>query len=190
MSANSPRECSSRHFRAAYLPTEHLSENVEVNQNEIDLAREDLQTLHAISSTNRPVTTTTIKEQLHWADSGSQVRYRLDKLEERGLIETRKDEERAKDHQMPPRVAVTTSAGDEVAAEFEDNPGTLPVEKRVSQLETQLQKFQQSYNAIKGRIVELEEQVEQHDEDLDSINSRVDDLVRAIDASQDAGDAE
>ena len=154
-----------------------------MNKSEIDLAREDLQTLHAIASASRPTSTTTLKEQLHWADSGSQVRYRLDKLEGRGLIETHKDEDRAEDHQMPPRVAVTTSAGDEIAAEFEDEPETLPVEERISRVESQVQNFQRTYNEVRKRIVQIEEEVEQHDEDLESIAQDVRDIRRSIDSS-------
>lgn len=151
-----------------------------MDSQEIDLAREDLAVLHAIASANNPVTTSTLCEQLHWANSSRQVRYRLDKLEERGLIKTRKDDDRSPAHQMPVRVATMTEAGREINEEFDDNPETLPVEKRLARLEKQVGKMQETYGKVKNRIVDLEEEVEEHDDDLKDVSEQIRNIKRVL----------
>lgn len=155
-----------------------------MNQSEIDLAKEDLQVLHAIRSANRPPTTRTIKEELYWADDSGKVRYRLDKLEERGLIDSWQAPDRGEDHEFDPRVSELTPAGEEIADEFEDNDESLPLRRRVKKVEKQQKRMRETYGKVKQRIVALEEEVEQHDEDLDEINTRVDDIIRSLNASQ------
>lgn len=144
-------------------------QKTEVYQSEIDLTREDLAVLHAIVSADRAVTTSTLREQMHWAETGRQIRYRLDKIEERDLIETWRDKERSPAHQMAVRVAEETEAGASIAAEFEDNPETLPIDERLARVETLLEKMNDNYGKIKRRIVDLEERVNEHDDDLDEI---------------------
>lgn len=149
----------------------------------IDLAREDLAVLHAVNAADRPVTTSTLREQMHWADSGSQIRYRLDKLEERGLVTTEYDDDRTAEHEMAARVAEVTSAGDAIAAEHEDDPETLPVDERLERLEKQVGQIGDTHGQIKNRIVELENAVEDHDANLDNLDER---LGRIIDLLKDA----
>ncbi|UPV73195.1 hypothetical protein M0R89_11615 [Halorussus limi] len=148
--------------------------------NDIDLASEDLQVLHVIHDADHAVTTTTVREQMHWADDSAQIRYRLDKLEDRGLVETWHDDERAEPHQMPPRVAETTDAGDAIADDHDDDRETLPVEERMARIEQQLDRMRDTYGTVKQRIVELEEEVEDHDEDLDDLAEDIRALRRYV----------
>lgn len=150
---------------------------------EIDLAREDLAVLHAVRDANRPVTTSTLREQMHWADSGSQIRYRLDKLEDCGLVDTWHDDDRTADHEMAARVAETTDAGDAIADEHEDDPETLPVEERLERIEQQLSRMQETYGEAKHRIVELEDAVDAHDDELDDLDEKVGRIISLLEDS-------
>ncbi|MDS0277364.1 MarR family transcriptional regulator [Halomicroarcula sp. S1AR25-4] len=150
---------------------------------EIDLAREDLEVLHAIVSAHNPVTTSTLREQLHWADSSRKVRYRLDNLEQRGLIETRKDDDRSPAHQMPVRVAAATDAGHEIAEAYEDAPETLPLEVRVARLENQMSPMRNTYGKVKKRIAAIEEDLEEHDADLEEVAEEIQNIKRFLDDS-------
>lgn len=177
-----------RQSRAALIGTKFLSIRVEVNSQNIDLAREDLAVLHAIRDANRPVTTSTLREQMHWADSGSQVRYRLDKLEERGLITTEYDDDRTKDHEMAARVATTTDAGDAIAQEHDDDPETLPVEERLKRLEKQVEQIGSTHAKIKNRIVELEDDVDAHDNELADLDERLGRIINLLEDADTGGD--
>lgn len=160
-----------------------------MSQQEIDLAREDLQVLHAIRSANRPPTTTTIKEQLHWADDAGQIRYRLDKLEQRGLIDTWQAADRGEPHKMDPRVAELTSAGKEIADDHEDDPETLPLEQRVTKVEKRVDALQDRYVTAKQHIIEIAEEVEQHDDDLEDLAEKIRDVQRFLDFADNGDDA-
>lgn len=146
----------------------------------IDLAHEDLTLLHAIVAADHEISTSTLREQMHWATSSRQVRYRLDKLEERELIETRRDDKRTPDHQMPVRVASPTNAGREIAAEFREDPGTLPLTERMEQVERQLSTMRETYGEVKRRIVAVESDLEEYDEDLDGIARQIRALQRVV----------
>lgn len=161
---------------------------LEVSQN-IDLAREDLAVLNAVEDAEQAITTSTIREQMHWADQSSQIRYRLDKLEERGLVETWHAEDRAEPHQMPPRVAEETEAGASIAADHRDDPETLPTEERLARVEKQLVRMRETYGEVKRRLVEVEEELDEYDDDLDDLSRKVDRIISAIgDSRNSAGD--
>ena len=165
-----------------------------MNPEEIDLAREDLEALRAIVSAHNPVTTSTLREQLHWADSSRKVRYRLDNLEQRGLVETRKDDDRSPAHQMPVRVATATDAGCKIAEEYDDDTETLPLEERLARLEKQVGKMQETYGKVKTRIVDLEDEVADHDDDFEEVAEEIRNIKRFLDGDTDsrtsAGDSD
>lgn len=159
-----------------------------MNTEEIDLKREDLAVLHVVSEANQAITTTTIRESIHWADSSRVIRYRLDRLEERDLVDTWTDESRAELHQMPPRVAETTEAGANIADEHEDDPEILPVEERLARIEKQLSKMRETYGEAKQRIVELEKEVEGHDGDLDDLAEEIRNIQRFLEFAERGSD--
>lgn len=133
-----------------------------------------------ISEATRPITTTTIREAVYWADSSRVIRYRLDRLEERNLIKTHRDEERGESQQMAPRVAVTTDAGANIAAEYDDNPETLPVEERLARIEEQHKRMRETYVEAKGRIVEMEESIDELNDDIKELDEDVEGLAEKI----------
>lgn len=153
---------------------------------DIDLSREDLAVLHAVVDADRAVSTSTIKEQLHCIDTGSQARYRFNNLEGRGLIETWHDDERSPEHQMAVRVADPTEAGREIAEEFDDDAETLPLEERLTRLEKQVSKMRDTYGKVKTRIVDLEDEVEDHDDDLEEVAEEIRNIKRVLDGDTDS----
>lgn len=152
---------------------------------DIDLSREDLAVLHAVVDADRAVSTSTIKEQLHCINTGSQARYRFNNLERRGLIETWHDDDRTPEHQMAVRVAESTEAGREIAEEFDDDTETLPLEARVARLEKQVDKMRDTYGKVKTRIVDLEDEVEEHDADLFEVAEEIRNIKRFLDGDTD-----
>lgn len=128
-----------------------------------ELTEEDLDTLDIVAK-NEPVRSRTIAENTYWADSSKDVNYRLQKLEEYGLVER----EEIEDSQYPvnPKQAWITEDGHEILATLDDSqPRTL--EERVERMEKQVGRMRETYGQVKQRIVALEERLEELEDDVD-----------------------
>ncbi|WP_424008698.1 hypothetical protein [Haloferax denitrificans] len=133
--------------------------------NNTDLADRDLRVLELAEQYPRP-TVTTLREALYWAKKNQHVHYRLDKLEERGLVTTWKDEETETRGPLDPRRATATDAGEALLAEVESDEEENSIEERLDRVEQRLERFEETYGKVKKRIVEAEQQLDEHDKEM------------------------
>lgn len=146
---------------------------------EVDLEDRDLRVLELVEQYPRP-TVTTLRESIHWADKNQHIHYRLDKLEERGLVETWKDKEADVAGALAPKRADVTEAGEELlkALDKEDRPAD--VEQRLTHVEAKVDNMQDAYGEVKRRIRELEAGLESTDGDVEGLADDVRGLRRAV----------
>lgn len=140
--------------------------------NETDLADRDLRVLELVNQYPRP-TVTTIREALYWASKNQHIHYRLDKLEERGLVETWTDEETQTRGPLDPRRATTTDAGEALLADVERDEGSKDIEERLDRVEQRLERFEETYGKVKKRIVKAEQQLDEHDEEIREVRENL-----------------
>jgi DNA-binding PadR family transcriptional regulator len=147
---------------------------------DVDLKQREVEVLDRLESYGRP-TVTTLREAIWWADENQHVHYRLDKLEERELVETWKDDDGEFSGPLPPRRAKLTESGSEVLEMIdEDEARPDDLEGRVEQLEKQVGAMASTYREIKERIVQTEEDLEDVDGDVDDVVEDVRNLRRAV----------
>jgi len=147
----------------------------------IELPDRTIEVMELIGEYGRP-TTSTLREAIYWASENQHIHYRLNQLEDAGLVETWKDEDAGGRGALAPRRARLTDEGEEfleLVAEEDGAPDT--VEERLDRLEKQLGQMRDTYGTVKQRIVELEEEVEEHDEDLDDLAEDIRDIRRFLD---------
>jgi chromosome segregation ATPase len=149
---------------------------------ELDLAREDVDVLREVRNQDdgRGVTTGEIRQMLGWAEENHHVNYRLEKLEERGLVGTEKDPERGPNNQLPPKVAYVTEEGEQLVEEVEYQPEDKALVERVERIENQMGTMRDTYGEVKQRIVEIEERLDEYDEDLDDLAEELRNLRRSL----------
>lgn len=152
------------------------------------MPRKDVEVLVVLYERDEPSTVSDLRDVLAWADESHHVTYRLDKLEERGYVESEKDDSRGRDNQLAPRVAWTTDDGDNLAAAVEVDWDTMEIEERVEVVEGQLDHFRSTYAEAKRRIHECEEEIEELEsenerlrEDVERLQSVVEDLRERVD---------
>lgn len=157
-----------------------------------DLARRDIEVLVLLADYtndgNRHVPARSLRDAIEWADSNADIRYRWDKLEERGLIETRQaNEAETNGAQIPPRVASVTDAGSEMAegVEFAQPADVL---ERMERLEKQVATMRQTYGEVKHRIVQLEDAFDEVQGEIEDVDGDVDELARQIERLADTVD--
>lgn len=147
---------------------------------DVDLKERDVEVMQLLESYGRP-TVTTLREAIWWADKNQHVHYRLDKLEERELVETWKDDEGEFAGPLPPRRARLTESGREVLEVVDEDEGRPDgVEERLERMEKQVGKMRSTYGEVKERIVELEDEVESVDGDVEGVAEDVQNLRRAV----------
>jgi DNA-binding MarR family transcriptional regulator len=148
--------------------------------NETDLADRDLRVLELVEQYPRP-TVTTMREALYWASKNQHVHYRLDKLEERGLIESWKDEDTETRGPLDPRRATTTEAGEALLDDVEHDDGGGSVEERLERIEKRLKRFEDTYGKIKKHIVDAEKRLDEHDEEMYEVREDIERVQRLVD---------
>lgn len=135
------------------------------------MADRDVEILELVES-NPDSTITTLREMVYWASKNQHVHYRVNKLEERDLVETEKDEEAVSRGPLPPVRVSPTEAGVAKVAAIDDEAAET-VEERVEMLEKSVGKWGDTYAAMKRRIVELEETIEEYERELDRLGEDV-----------------
>jgi chromosome segregation ATPase len=146
---------------------------------EVDLEDRDMRVLELVDEYPRP-TVSTLREAIHWASKNQHIHYRLNKLEDRGLVETWKDEKTDGAGPLAPKRADVTGAGEELLEELDDPERPESVEARLDEMERQIKPLQETYGKMKKRVADLEREVESHDEDLDGVAEDVRSLRRAL----------
>lgn len=147
--------------------------------NETDLADRDLRVLELVEKYPQPIVTT-MREAFYWADKNQHVHYRLDKLEERGLVETWKDGETETRGHLKPRRATTTEAGEALLNDVEHDEDGKSVEERLERIEKRLERFEETYGKMKRRVVEAEEKLDDHDEEMRDVREELARLTRLM----------
>lgn len=157
-----------------------------------DLAHEDIDVLRELDDASHgdgrvSLTTGQLRRRIEWAEKSYHVTYRLDKLEERGMIDTRKDLERGPSNQLPPRVARLTDKGESIAERVEDRVESKELEDRVERLEHLADiRGTRSVN-MQQRIVESEERIDELEQENRHLREDVKKLRRAVKAHLDSG---
>lgn len=151
--------------------------------NETDLADRDLRVLKLVKKYPRP-TVTTMREAFYWAEKNQHVHYRLDKLEERGLVETWKDEETETRGHLNPRRATTTEAGEALLNNVEHDEDGGSVEERLERIEKRLERFEETYGKMKRRVVEAEQKLDDYDEEMRGVREDLTRLKRLMEDEQ------
>lgn len=136
--------------------------------NNTDLADRDLRVLELTEQYPRP-TVTTLREALYWAEKNQHVHYRLDKLEERDLVTTWKDEETETRGPLDPRRADTTEAGEALLDDVERENEYSSVEERLDEVERKVENALEQFGLAKRRIVDAEEKLEDVDGDVSDV---------------------
>lgn len=148
--------------------------------NNTDLADRDLRVLELTEQYPRP-TVTTLREVLYWAEKNQHVHYRLDKLEERGLVTTWKDEDTETRGPLDPRRANTTEAGEALLDDVERESEYSSVEERLDEVERKVENALEQFGLAKRRIVDAEEKLEEVDSDVSDVREdlgRVKELMK------------
>ena len=142
---------------------------------------EDFDVLDLVAK-NEPVRSKTLTENIYWADSTKDINYRLQKLEDHGLVER----EEVPDSQYPvnPKQAWITEDGHKRLATLEDSaPRTL--EERVEKMEKQVGRMRETYGKIKQRVVRIENRLDELedgvDDDLDALGEDIRNIKRNLD---------
>lgn len=146
---------------------------------EVDLEDRDLRVLELVAEYPRP-TVSTLREAIHWASKNQHVHYRIDKLEEKGLVETWKDEDADVAGPLSPKRANVTEEGEGLLDELDGEERSEDVGERVERLEARLENTQTAYGEVQRRISELEEGLEEVDGDLEGVAADVRSLRRAV----------
>lgn len=144
-----------------------------------DLPDRAVEVLITIDDYPRP-TTTTIRESHHWADKNQHIHYRLNQLEEKGLIETWNDDGSGGRGALAPRRTALTDDGENLLEHINEGAKPDTIEERVDKLEKKMINMQKAYGKVKGRIKDLEEEVEEHDEDLDDVAEEIENVKRFL----------
>ncbi|MFP8953107.1 hypothetical protein ACLI4Z_09075 [Natrialbaceae archaeon A-arb3/5] len=155
-----------------------------------NLARRDIEVLAQLhdytDGGKRAVPASRIRDALAWADDNQHIRYRFDKLEDEGLVESWKADEDTPGAQVPPRVAKPTNEGVELAEEIELQKPADTLE-RIERVEKQLARMRETYGQVKQRIVEVEQRVDELEGDVDDDLEDLAEDVRNIKRSLDGG---
>lgn len=156
----------------------------------IDLEERDVRVLMQVDEYVR-TEVSTLREAIYWAERNQHIHYRLNKLEERSLVETWKNDDADKRGSLPPRCVTITDEGEALCEELEDEDGRPDgVEERLEAVEKQVGSMRGTYGEVKERIVELEETVEEledeFDTDLESLNDDIANLRRSLDDDDDS----
>ena len=148
---------------------------------DVDLKEREVEVMELLESYGRP-TVTTLREAIWWADKNQHVHYRLDRLEEKDLVETWKDDDDGDfSGPLPPRRARLSDSGREVLEVVDEDEGRPDgVEERLKRMEKQVGRMRSTYGEVKERIVELEDEVESVDGDVEDVADDVQNLRRAV----------
>jgi len=144
----------------------------------VDLATRDVEVLELVVESSG-ASVTTLREALWWAEKNQHVHYRLDKLEERGLIESWKDDETTTRGPLSPRRVAATDEGEELLGVIGDERAE-GIEERLATVEKQVDVWGATHAEVKRRIVEAEgriDELEAENRELGEELARVWDVV-------------
>ncbi|MWV65670.1 hypothetical protein GRS48_12690 [Halorubrum sp. JWXQ-INN 858] len=152
-----------------------------------ELANKDIEVLR-ITVKQGPVRASNVAEAVGWADNTDagrgKIRYRWNKLEEKGLVESTYREEEAQGAQHAPRVVEATELGEEQYDEYEEEDYDADtLEERVERMETNYKQLQENYVATKQFCFDLDNRLETLEdalEGVDDVDDELDDLAEDI----------
>ena len=165
-----------------------------------NLSREDIDVLR-ITVRQGPVRAKNVSEAVAWSENTSsgrsKIRYRWDKLEKKGLVQSEYIEEEAQGSQNPPREVEATDLGREQYEEYTDEDDYHPKtqEERIKKLEAKYKQIQEKYVVVKQSYYDLHSRLEELEETLegvDDVDGELDDLdeeIRNIKNSIEGGDS-
>lgn len=128
----------------------------------VDLPDRTLEVLVTADQFTNDTMVSTLRESFHWAEKNQHIHYRVNQLEDAGLVTTYKDEDARRHGPLAPRKVRVTEDGEEIADEFDENvPDGL--EERMERVEKQLKQMKHTYGDVKQRMVEMEGEVDDMD---------------------------
>ena len=139
-----------------------------------ELANKDIEVLR-ITVKQGPVRASNVAEAVGWADNTDagrgKIRYRWNKLEEKGLAESTYREEEAQGAQHAPRVVEATELGEEQYDEYEEEDYDADtLEERVERMETNYKQLQENYVATKQFCFDLDNRLEEIEQTLRGVD--------------------
>ena len=138
------------------------------------LTNKDIEVLR-ITVNQGPVRASNVAEAVGWADDTGtgrgKIRYRWNKLEEKGLVESTYREEEAQGAQHAPRVVEPTELGEEQYEEYEEEDYDADtLEERVERMETNYKQLQENYVATKQFCFDLDNRLEEIEQTLRGVD--------------------